>query len=294
MWRILFLLVVLCTPAWGQDYIVPGRRSGCTIPSFSADVLFWVSFENCVSSPCTGTYTMDIYNASTNPDGVDYTPNAITTMVRTANAEVSSTAALAGARGIDITPTAGTAPAFEYQGNTNPPTFDTTSGRVGFLFRYVTTVGATAPWILRFSSSGSCSGTTCLDFYFNSDGNDATFAYSTTTVSNTLSTTGDAFAPGNTYFVELVYDASQTDGLDTMSIKINGTTNASTVVAVLATPPSANLSWNRVGDLVTGDSGAFYIDALVNSSDETEDLYAGVCGSTTACTGGQKGSYCTP
>jgi hypothetical protein len=94
-----------------------------------------------------------------------------------------------------------------------------------------------------------------------------------------------------------MWDTNNAGATDELEIWIDGTKVSSSYVVNLGAPQDSDLTTLTVGTYNDGRSHVtatteFLYDAINVSSHKGRNLYADVCGSTTACTGGQKGSYC--
>lgn len=223
-----------------------------------SDIEFWLGFEN-YSAP--KAYTMG---------SNDHTGFGDTSASFYDDDEVNTTAKLADSYGLDVTDDGSDGGDFI--------SFDMISGN-----RQQLANAGRAGFYLYISNGGSTgvTGTVIYRFYLDAqnylyvrfgDDNDLRLVWEANDVSAGLSTTGNYIAEETLYFVEFIWDSTQTNESDTLEIKINGVqraySNTESMTDSQFTPTEIDLG--HIG--ATADN-AYFLDVLVATTDITRDLY---------------------
>jgi hypothetical protein len=282
----LLLSLAVVSPA-STVFIKKKAAAGCagTLPTTTGNVLLWVNFE-------TDTTTCDHYDASSNPDGVEYCPSDDTWSLYN-TADIGTANVLQGSYSLRLTGT-GLTDGMDYailDFTDTVPYLGESEGSCGFLLEvnYYSGAISGSPILVTGDDSGGGQDTNWRALTFTSDWGREMNVNTTRTVYDSSPRSSIA----TTYFISFSWEDG---GTDNSSAYRDGSLMQSDSTAF--TPPAWSASGNTfsLGQYNTNDKGIYDLDAVVctDSADDAVNLYDIVCGETTACTSGQEGNYCNP
>lgn len=254
----LILVLFLFVSASADHRAVIARKN--VVSDTYDDIVLWVNLEaqDC-STPCT-TYTFDgtnEYSAFGNEEFATVEDDA----------EINETAVLDGnSNGLDLNDTVDGNDRVRIDFASGPRQALGTAGRCGLYLKTLTHVTQTII-LLLFDSSGN---TIRLKYYPSSE---IYLDWDETTgpSDGNVQTTADAIPDTGTYFVEIIWDASQTNGSDQLEIKVDGVSEISSTSESLTADnlTIVNIYWGNSSP----NLGGYYTDMLACSNDITRDLY---------------------